>query len=232
MKGFTGFGLALFFASCAGGASAAEVADYRFDLDFSSDIAGAPALEELAPFGGVFAYEPPLDRNAWLFPAGSGLVLDTGGLLPANQYSIALQVRSRFDAVYTKLVDTSDRLADHGLYFSYDDLGYFPRAFGDDNELLEPGQWYTVVVTRSPAGEYVGYIDGVERFRFVDEAGETLIPASGDLYFFRDDLETSDSEHSQGAVARIRLFDTALTPAEVAALGGSARVFRNGFEGN
>jgi hypothetical protein len=135
------------------------------------------------------------------------------------------------DHAYSKLVDTSDRLADHGLYFSYDDLGYYPHAYGDDNELLQPGTWYTVVATRSAGGEYTGYIDGVQRFRFQDVGGDTRIPASGTLTFFRDDTATQDEENSQGGVARLRLFDVALTPAEVAALGGGSLLFRNGFEG-
>lgn len=231
MKGFIGLALA---CACAFASTtrAAEVANYRFDATFASSIAGAPALQELAPFGGVFAHEVALQRNAWLFPAGSGLVLDTTGLLQPDRYSLVIQMRSALDQAYMKLVDTSDRLADHGLYFSYDDLGYYPRANGDDNELLEPNQWYTVVVTRSAAGEYRGYIDGVERFRFQDEFGETRIPASGLLHFFRDDVDTDDRENSQGGVARLRVFDVALSPAEVAALSGGIRLFRDGFEGS
>lgn len=227
MKGLTGF--ALLFAVAA--APAAEVADYRFDGNFESAIPGAPALQELAPFGGVFAQDALLGRNAWHFPAGTGLVLDASTLVPDTQYSLLLQVRSALDTAYMKLVDTSDRQADHGLYFSYDDLGYYPRAFGDDNTLLTPNLYYTVVVTRAAGGEYVGYIDGVERFRFQDAAGESRVPASGLLHFFRDDVATDDGENSQGAVARLRVFDTALTPAEVQALSNTARIFRHGFEG-
>ena len=227
MKGLIGFAL-LFVASIAPGT---EVADYRFDGDFESSIAGAPDLQELAPFGGVFAHDMALDRNAWLFPAGSGLVLDASNLVPDTQYSLLLQMRSALDTTYMKLVDTSDRQADHGLYFSYDDLGYYPRAFGDDNTLLTPNAYYTVVVTRAAGGEYIGYIDGVERFRFQDDAGESRVPPSGLLHFFRDDIDTNDVENSQGAVARLRVFDTALSPAEVQALSNPLRIFRNGFEG-
>lgn len=226
MKGLIGFALLCSFAA----AQAAEVADYRFDGDFQSHIAGAPDLVELAPFGGVFAQEASLGRNAWLFPSGTGLTLDAGELLPANQYSVALQMRSALDQVYMKLLDTSDRQRDHGLYLSYDDLGFYPRAFGDDNEFVQPNTWYVLVMTRSATGEVVGYIDGMERFRFNDAEGESLLPASGQLYFLRDDVETGDGENSQGAIARLRLFNHTLTPAEVIALGGGTRIFRDGFE--
>ena len=226
VKGLIGYALLL----AAAIAPAAEVADYRFDGNLESAIPGAPALQELEPFGGAFANDDRINRIAWQFPAGSGLVLDVSGLVPETQYSLLIQVRSGLDTAYMKLVDTSDRQADFGLYFSYDDLGFYPRAFGDDNTLLTPDVYYTVVVTRAAGGEYVGYIDGVERFRFQDAAGESRVPPSGLLHLFRDDAATDDRENSQGAVARLRLFDTALTPPEVMALSNSLRVFRNGFE--
>ena len=227
MKGL--IGCALLLASAI--APAAEVADYRFEGNFESAVPGAPALQELAPFGGAFAQDERIGRNAWHFPAGTGLVLDASTLVPDTQYSLLVQVRSALDTAYMKLVDTSDRQADHGLYFSYDDLGYYPRAFGDDNTLLTPDVYYTVVVTRAAGGEYIGYIDGVERFRFQDLAGESRVPPSGLLHLLRDDAATDDRENSSGAVARLRLFDTALTPAEVMALSNPLRLFRNGFEG-
>jgi hypothetical protein len=211
-------------------APAAEVADYRFDGTFESAIPGAPALQELEPFGGAFVMDDRIGRIAWQFPAGSGLVMNVSGLVPETQYSLVIQVRSGLDTAYMKLVDASDRQADHGLYFSYDDLGFYPRAFGDDNMLLTPDAYYTVAVTRAASGEYVGYIDGVERFRFQDVAGESRVPPSGLLHLFRDDAATGDNENSQGAVARIRVFDTALPSFEIVALSNSLGGFRNGFE--
>lgn len=222
-------GYALLLASAI--APAAEVADYRFDGNFESAVSGAPALQQLEPFGGAFVNDDRIDRIAWQFPAGSGMVLNVSGLVPATQYSLFVQLRSGLETAYMKLVDTSDRQADHGLYFSYDDLGFYPRAYGDDNTLLTPDVYYTVVVTRAAGGEYVGYIDGVERFRFQDAAGESRVPLSGLLHLFRDDATTGDGENSRGAVARLRLFDTALTPLEVMALSSSLRVFQDGFEG-
>jgi hypothetical protein len=194
-------------------------------------VPDAPALRALEPVGGTFAHDARINRSVWQFPAGSGLVLNVAGLVPDTQYSLVIQVRSGLDTAYMKLVDTSDRQADYGLYFSYDDLGFYPRAFGDDDTLLTPDIYYTIAVTRAANGEYVGYIDGVERFRFLDAAGESRVPPSGLLHLFRDDAVTEDRENSQGAVARLRVFDTALTPLEVMALSDSLRVFRNGFEG-
>jgi hypothetical protein len=227
MKGFIGFALLCAFA----GAQAAEVADYRFDGDFTSSIGGAPELVELAPFGGVFAHELVLDRNAWLFPQGVGLSLDTTGLVSSAVYSIAMQVRVSETDPYMKLIDTSGLLLDPGFYVIGEDIGFYDEAFGEIDGPLQPNLYYTIVVTRDADGTYVGYIDGDERFRFQDTEGQALIPADGLLHFLRDDETTANGETADGAIARLRLFDTALGPAEVAALGGGARIFRDGFEG-
>jgi hypothetical protein len=210
-------------------APAAEVADYRLDNTFQSAIPGAPALQELQPSGGAFVNDDRINRIAWRFPAGSGLVMNVAGLVD-SEYSLLIQLRSGLDVAYMKLVDTSDRQADYGLYFSFDDLSFYPHAFGDDNTLLTPDVYYTVAVTRAAGGEYIGYVDGVERFRFQDTDGESRIPPSGLVHLFRDDVATNDEENSQGAVARIRVFDTALSSLEILALSSSVHLFRNGFE--
>jgi hypothetical protein len=227
MKGFIGLAMLCLRAA----ASAAEVADYRFDGNFQSSIAGAPDLVELAPFGGVFAHERALDRNAWLFPQGVGLALDTSGLLSNAEYSIAMQVRVSETDPYLKLIDTSGLTLDTGFYVIGEDIGFYDEAFGDIDGPLQPNLYYLVVVTRAADGTCVGYIDGDERFRFQDTEGQALIPADGLLHFLRDDEVTANGENSDGAIARLRLFDTALGPADVAALGSGERNFRDGFEG-
>lgn len=231
MKGLIGFALCCALGAASAAASAAEVADYRFDLDFTSSIPGAPDLVELAPFGGVFAHEAVLGRNAWLFPEGVGLGLDTMGLVAAGEYSIAMQVRVSETDPYMKLIDTSGLQSDFGFYVIGEDIGFYDETFGEVGGPLQPDTYYSIVVTRAANGTYTGYIDGEPRFSFNDADGYSLIPADGMLYFLRDDEATFNGENADGAIARLRLFDTALTAAEVAALGGGMRIFRDGFEG-
>jgi CSLREA domain-containing protein len=59
----------------------------------------------------------------------------------------------------------------------------------------------------------VGYVDGIQQFSFSDTSGDAVIDANNALRFFRDNQ--SGSEHSAGSVARIRLYDTALTAVEI-----------------
>ena len=70
-----------------------------------------------------------------------------------------------------------------------------------------------VVLTRDGSGQVVGYVNGRPQFAFLDSGNDGVI-VGDTLRFFKDD----GGEESAGAVARIRLFDTALSAAEVAAL--------------
>jgi hypothetical protein len=75
-----------------------------------------------------------------------------------------------------------------------------------------------VAFTRDPGGTITGYVDGVESFNALDDDATSVISPDDFLHFFRDDLATEDTENAGGAVARIRLFDGALTSEEVADL--------------
>ena len=78
-----------------------------------------------------------------------------------------------------------------------------------------------MVFTRDANNEVVGYVDGVEQFRLVDENNSTKISPGDVLHFFRDDHTTESEtshENSGGTVARLRLYEGALTADEVAAL--------------
>lgn len=213
-------------------AHAAEVADYRFEGNLQSHVPGAPALQELAPGGGGFAIDDVRgeSRRAWLFPAGTGFELDVNGLLPTQAYSVVMLVRSSEVGPYMKLLDVLDRQSDTGLYFSGDDLSYYALAFGEGDDYLQADHYYHVIVTRTSSGLYIGYIDGVERFRFQDEEHVSAVSDARRLVFFRDDIETGDGENASGGVARIRLFDTALTLPQVRALTPLAPLFADGFE--
>lgn len=224
--------LVFFLLAGAPLAQAAEVADYRFDGHLLSHVPGAPALQELSPGGGGFAIDEVRgqQRRAWLFPAGTGFELDVDGLLPTQAYSVVMLVRSSDVGPYMKLLDVLDRTSDTGLYFSGDDLSYYALGFGDGEDHLQADYYYHVIVTRTAAGLYIGYIDGVERFRFQDEEHVSAISGAHRLVFFRDDTVTGDAENASGGVARIRLFDTALSLPEVRALVPNAPLFEDGFE--
>ena len=121
---------------------------------------------------------------------------------------------------YEKLFDMRDGVVDDGLYLDGDELSYYPYYSAAHTVRLQPQAFYWLTLTRSPAGELVGYVDGAEQFRVADADGRSsAISSSGMVTFFHDDNDTS-GEHFAGVVTRIRLFDSVLTPAQVAALTG------------
>jgi hypothetical protein len=208
---------------------AAEVADYRFADSHSSSIGGAPALQQIAPGGGSFVdtVVDGVSQRAWAFPEGSGFSLPIAGLVPDSQYSIALLLRTEVTGGYTKLLDLSSRTSDAGLYYSGGSLVFFPGAISAPPS-VEDNRWHLVVLTRAVDGDMIGYVDGVQQFRFFDLDANGVV-LDGQLVFLRDDLEIG-GEDATGIVARIRVFDHLLSPEQVRALRPAAAVFRDGFE--
>ena len=198
-------------------------ADYRFQNSRSSTIAGAPDLTDIGPGANTFvtATVDGSPRAVLQFPEGNGLRLaPTTGVVPNDVYTIV--VLFEFDTTgagtaYKRVLDFKNGTSDSGLYILSGNLSFFPGFTG--TTLLAPNTYYQVVLTRDAAGIVTGYVDGVQQFTFSDTSQIAVIDSSNALRFFRDNESGGPSgEHSGGSVARIRLFDTALTAAQVAAL--------------
>ncbi|MCI1728292.1 MAG: LamG domain-containing protein [Chiayiivirga sp.] len=211
------------------------VADYDF-TGWLGDAAGNGAT--LTKVGAAaLAYVPVtadgVDRLALAVPAGAGLRLALGPLLPQQEYSVAMIVSMSGTSSYAKLLDTNDLAEDVGLYALGNDLNYYTGGSAS-NDAFPADTLLQVVVTRAPDGTYVGYLDGVQQFTFVDTEASgqfTAIAAARTLHFLRDDNDTGNSEEAAGVLHRVRLFDRVLTPAEVTALESNRRpesIFRGG----
>jgi len=192
-------------------------ADYRFGNTLASSVPGAPRLRDINANGNNL-FVPDGPRTVLRFPEGNGLRLGNAtSVIPRGRYTIA--IRMRFDTVtgYRRVVnfkpDSSDN-SDTGLYVSDGDLVFYSRVFPDVDS-IGAGELVTVVLTRSTRNRLRGYVDGVEQFDINDPNGRARIGANNLLRFFRDD---ANREESAGSVARIRLWDGPLTPAQVAAL--------------
>jgi hypothetical protein len=208
------FALVLVFAASG---QAALVADYQFMDDLSSSVGGAADLNPLGGGSFVTASVDSCSVTAWGFPAQTGLDLDVSGLISGDEYTVVMLFEAQEVYEYAKLLDTQDRVIDEGLYFEDYDLYFYDEDYGE-TDLVAPGVFFQVAVSRDAAGNYVGYIDGVEQLSFVDSSNYATVSAADRLVFFRDDLDTSDSENTAGTVARIRIYDNALSASEVAAL--------------
>ena len=190
-----------------------SVASYEFDGTLGG--VGGPALTSVGP--GQFQNDTVfgVQRPVYAFAKGSGLTLDTTGLIPADNYSLELVMRFDETSGYRKIVDFEDLTLDSGFYQRSGQLNFFPSTSG--NTFL-PNVYQHIVLTRLAADRRVtAYINGVQAWTFIDDQSRADIQNAGNLlHFFLDDVATSRSEASAGRVVRLRVYDAPLDPDEVA----------------
>jgi hypothetical protein len=166
------------------------------------------------------------------FAVGSGLSLSPlSSILPATgRYTIGLQ--ARMDGVsgdgYSKLVDFANGTLDPGLYDYFGHLDFYSYP-GAGSPVIGTG-YGDIVLTRDKSGAVAGYYNGNLQFWTSDSIhGWGVVNASDILRFFVDDSVGSGTEMSSGAVARIRVWNDALSAADVRELTDT--IFHDGFEG-
>lgn len=205
-------------------------ADYRFLNSLASSVGSPPPLANLNIHGNrnnrferevVDPGQGP--RSVLSFPKGNGLVLSpTTGVVGNGTYTIVLRFRLDNTDGWRRLVDFKHGTDDSGLYVLNGTLQLYPYQQGPDGA-LQPDTYATVALTRDASGTVVGYVNGVQQFS-VDDSGNQygVIDPSNMLRFFRDnDQGPSTGEESGGAVARILLYNSALSSSAVAALDAS-----------
>jgi hypothetical protein len=190
-------------------------ADYQFQGSLASSCCSAPELQTLGNTGfGMDRVNGP-ERTVMTFTEGSGLRLSPASrVIASDSYSIAVLFRFSNVSGFRRLIDFKDGSVDSGVYV-YNGALRFYTVEGAEGGNIAANSYVQVVITRGPDGTVVGYLDGVRQFVFTDTQGLAVVSASNVVRFFRDD---SNTEHSAGGVARIRLFDRPLGADEVAAL--------------
>jgi hypothetical protein len=215
------------FLVLAGPAGAATLtADYRFGGSYASSVGGAPALAPLGPGGNSFATESVggASQQVLVFPQGNGVSLaPTTGVAPNDSYTIAILARLSTVSGYARYADFKNGTSDTGFYDLNGSLDFYDYGSGAASP-IKADAYALVVLTRSSAGQLVGYVNGVQQFSFDDSTGGLgVISPDNVLRFFRDnDSGSATTEHSAGAVARIRVWNGPLSPAEVSGLGGTS----------
>jgi len=198
-------------------AQAALTGDYQFQGSLASSAGLAPSLSNLGA-GNTFGTENMDGTNLSVlaFPLGNGLVLpSTTGVIPNATYTIVILFRFETVEGYRRIVDFKSGTSDNGLYVHDGVLEFYPQTSGSPVPIAA-STYVQVALTRDNAGHVVGYVDGIQAIDFADAGSDAVIDASI-LRFFQDDSVIGD-EASAGAVARIRLFNAALSPSEVAGL--------------
>ena len=170
-----------------------------------ADSVGTLALEGN---GGIFA------GGRYHFDGNQGLTL-RDGLVNVDIYSIevAMRVDSSF-GFFIKLLDFLDQTADDGLYLAGTEFVLYPITSQSTRDVL-PGEDFVFVLTQEDDGTTRGYVDG--ELQFTVEGGTASAPDNV-LNILLDDLITEEVETAAGSIDYVRVYDGALTDAQIAAL--------------
>jgi hypothetical protein len=202
-------------------------ADYRFSGNRKSSIGTPRAMVDIGP--GTNSFRSSGNRTFLRFPKGNGVELrNAGRAIKPGTYTIFMQFKLDEVNGWRRLIDfkngegegTGGR-GDYGLYVKEGGLQFYPHTSPDD--LIEAKKWVKVVLVRNGAtNRMVAYLNGkkVPKMAFVDSGKDGVLSATRSLRFFRDNHAGGGptSEHSAGAVDRIRLYPKALTAEQVAKL--------------
>src|SRR5664280_2487388 len=110
--------------------------------------------------------------------------------------------------------DRKNPANNNGLYALNGTLYYYPAA-NAPSATIAPSNYVQVVLTRDASSNVVGYVNGVQQFSFADTQNYATLAGSPEmLRFFKD----NGGEDAPGTIARIRLYDKVMPPAQVATL--------------
>jgi hypothetical protein len=195
-------------------AGAGLIHDYLFQGSLADSL-GGPSLVSL---GGT------VGPNAYTFGAEQGLSL-SNALTGGEDATYSIYLNFEFDSLtgYRKILDFKDLASDNGLYNLNTDINYYNFSFSSAG-VFTPGVFAQVVLTRdNTTGSVVGYVDGVPQISFTDTTSDAVFNAANNIInFFQDDNVTGGRESSSGSVSEIRIYDTALSASQVAALSTSS----------
>jgi hypothetical protein len=193
-------------------------ADYQFQNTLASTDGVTPSLIDIGK-GNAFATETVdgASRTVLQFRANHGLALRPIPSRARDEYSIVILARLKTIPGYARLIDFKNGTVDTGLYSDDGALNFYDDASGTQTPIRH-NQYFQVVLTCDEQSRIVvGYVNGKQQFSFQDDGLDAVVGGRHELRFFADDNAVPD-EASAGAVARIRVYQTVLSPRDVAAL--------------
>lgn len=204
------------------GAGAATLrAEYRFQGNLASEVAGAPELSNVGE-GNHFAIEriDGLGRHPVLsFPEGNGLSLATAGLVDPTNNSVVVVFRLADTVGYRRILDFAGGTSDTGLYNLNGRVAIYggPDSDASQNVVLSDS-YVQIALTNAaaPGGseQVTAYLNGVEVAAARVSKGFDL--GSGVLGFFHDNTSGAyPGEESSGAVSCVLVYDGTLAANEV-----------------
>jgi concanavalin A-like lectin/glucanase superfamily protein len=211
----------------AAGAATLE-ASYFFNNTLASSTAGAPNLVPTDPLGmNAFVADTVSgsSRTVYQFNGNAspptqqaGLTFDnSGALVGSSSYSLDMTFKLfSGTGAWRRLVDVQNRQSDDGLYIDPSNhLDIFPVIGGTTTFVTNAYQEVTLV---NNGGSVTGYLNGNAEFTVATTVMNINNPQNFINFFLDNVVGGGQGEFSSGDVAQIRLWNGALTAAEVAGI--------------
>ena len=186
--------------------------EYPLADDYADTLGGPP----LVGHGGSFA-------SGYQFGVNQGL--SVAGVMPADVYTIDLHFQLSTLNGYRKVIDFKALGSDAGLYVEDSMLQFVVIPVtgcpGSDcytsPALFAPDTAVELTLTRDGSGAVSAYLDRALQFSFADAGSVgTFDGLDAVVNLFIDDMSTM-GEASAGVVNKIRIYNMALSAADVAA---------------
>ena len=213
--------------TAAAASAATLVGTYEFNNSFAASQPGVAATTPVNPLGlnqfqntVVFGQAETVYRFQGnpAFADNAGLLLNTTGMISASNYSVEMIFSLDETSGYRRLVGVENRTSDNGFYVLDDHLVVYPTA-GSGPNLLAAGAFHHIILTVASDNTVSGYIDGLTDFTTSTNVMDITSPGQV-LDFFLDDSVVG-GEYSSGSIARLRIYQGALTAPEALSLFNS-----------
>lgn len=205
------------------------IGDYQFQNVYTSTGGTLGPLTTIS--GGTYTFQSATVNGTTqqvLSVSNGGVQTPANPFSDANQgvHSIVLNASVTISGTsITKIFDFKNLSTDAGLYISdasgllqFIDNSSAVVAGGTGTAPVLTGTYFQLPLTRAAAGLVTGYQDGAQAFQFTDTGN--LATLGNLLTIYKDEGLGLGGyvENTNGNLARLRLYNEALTPAQVAAL--------------
>jgi hypothetical protein len=161
---------------------------------------------------------------------GGGVQTPANPFTNGGVYSIVLQASFALNpanVVATKVFDFANLSSDAGLYINdttgslqFIDGSSTPVAGGTSVDDEPTGTYFQLALTRTAAGVLTCYVNGTQEFQFTDSTNLAAFGSGDALTVFKDDGmgvggPAMVEEGTFGDLARLTLFNSVLTPAQL-----------------
>lgn len=192
----------------------APIHHYRLDGDLRDDNGGLDLALSEPGIPGTF------DSAGFRFSLNGGLTVTAG--MPQSVYTIDIKLALDDMSYWRKIVDFKGRTIDQGLYAYLSQLSFVeqvsPETVHQSPATLVAGMPFQLTLTRDIDGVVSGYVNRGSPLTFLDTTGIGTFSDNGRAFFVTDDTVNATPEACPGVLREIRIWNVALTPAQVGQL--------------